>query len=375
MKRKTLALLLSVCMAVAVSACSSTDSGQTTDTQETAETETTGTEEAETTDASDEADAESTDFTIGEMTGTPTDYSDEANWLHLPESNDKDVDTFYIYPTVVLEVDNESGDVPLDDETLQAFAPAIYEEQATVFEDATNVYAPFYREKSLDALTAVDKYEMEQLLYDGVQRTDIYAALDYYFDNYNEGKPFILAAHSQGSAMSKIVLKEYMQAHPDYYERMVAAYPLGISFTEDDFAEYPHMKFAEGEDDTGVIISWNTEGPGNTDAESVVIMDGAKCINPLNWKTDDTYASADENLGSRMDTDGDGVYEDFIPGLADAQINPERDGSLVTTYTGAEPSHPEVFGPQSYHGKDYDFYYYNIQDNVQKRIDAYQAAQ
>ena len=291
MKRKTLALLLSVCMTVVISACSGGDSGQTADILETADTETADTAEAETTGISDETDAESTDFTIGELTGTPTDYSDEANWLHLPESNDKDVDTFYVYPTVVLEVDNETGDVPLDDETLQAFAPALYEEQATVFEDATNVYAPFYREKSLEALTANDKYDMEQALYDGVQRTDVYAALDYYFDNYNEGRPFILAAHSQGSIVVKIILKEYMQAHPDYYERMVAAYPIGFSFTEDDFAENPHMKFATGEDDTGVIISWNTEGPDNKDAESCVILDGAKCINPLNWKTDDTYAS------------------------------------------------------------------------------------
>ena len=377
MKKKTFALLLSICMTMTVtlSACSGADTGQTSDTQEAADTETAEADDANDPSDSDDADTEDTAFEIGELTGEATDYSDESHWVHLPESTDKEVDTFYVYPTVVLEVDDESGDVPLDDETLRQFAPALYEEQATVFEKSTNVYAPYYREKSLESLTSNDKYDMEQALYDGVQRTDVYAALDYYFDNYNEGRPFILAAHSQGSIVVKIILKEYMQAHPDYYERMVAAYPIGFSFTEDDFAENPHMKFATGEDDTGVIISWNTEGPDNKDAESCVILDGAKCINPLNWKTDDTYASAEENAGSRLDTDGDGVYEDIIPSPADAQVNPDRPGSLLTTYTDLEPSFPQVFGPQSFHARDYDLFYYNLQDNVQKRIDAYMAAQ
>ena len=369
MKKRTYAWLLMVSLAVSTvfMACGNADT-PSADTQQTVEEDASEQAEATEEEAAEEASDESA---IGELTGTPTDYSDSTHWLNLPDGNDKEVDTFYIYPTVVLSVDDESGDVPLDNEDLKTFAALIYDEQATVFEEATNVYAPYYREKSLEVLTSYDKNDMEQALYDGVQRTDIYAALDYYFENYNEGRPFILAAHSQGSIVAKIVLKEYMAAHPDYYERMVAAYPLGFSFTEDDFAENPHMKFAEGADDTGVIISWNTEGPGNDGQESCVILDGAKCINPLNWKTDDTYASADENVGSRLDTDGDGTFEDIVPGVADAQINPDRGGALITTYDKAEVSAPEVFGPQSYHGKDYDFYYYNLKENIQTRIDAF----
>ena len=306
---------------------------------------------------------------IGALTGTPTDYSDEAHWLHLPENTDKAVDTFYIYPTVVRETDDPNGDVPLDDANLIEQTANIYENQATVYERDTNVYAPYYREKALDVLTGYDKNEVMDVLYNGVQRTDIYAALDYYFEHYNNGRPFIIAGHSQGSLMTKIVLEEYMGAHPEYYERMVAAYPIGISVTEEELAKSPHLKFAKGETDTGVIVFWNTEGAGNDGQDSLVILDGAKCINPLNWKTDSTYTSAQENLGSRLEKDG--KYEDIVPGVADAQVNPNRPGSLLTTYTELESSVPAVFGPQSYHAHDYDFYYYNIQDNVAKRIAAY----
>ena len=30
-------------------------------------------------------------------------------------------------------------------------------------------------------------------------KADVFAALDYYFENYNHGRPYILAGHSQGS--------------------------------------------------------------------------------------------------------------------------------------------------------------------------------
>lgn len=36
----------------------------------------------------------------------------------------------------------------------------------------------------------------------------------------------------------------------------------GFSHAE-DLAANPALKFAEGADDTGVIVSWNTDGPGN----------------------------------------------------------------------------------------------------------------
>ena len=61
-------------------------------------------------------------------------------------------------------------------------------------------------------------YQMQE------QRTDVYAALDYYFEHYNQGRPFILASHYQGSMMLKIALRDYFREHADYLERMVAAY-------------------------------------------------------------------------------------------------------------------------------------------------------
>ena len=70
--------------------------------------------------------------------------------------------------------------------------------------------------------------------------------------------------------MVKYVLKNYFKEHPDYYKRMVAAYAIGFAITKDDLEAYPHLKFATGESDTGVIVSWNTEGPKCCPARSAL---------------------------------------------------------------------------------------------------------
>ncbi|MBR0224968.1 MAG: DUF3089 domain-containing protein, partial [Thermoguttaceae bacterium] len=161
----------------------------------------------------------------------------------------------------------------------------------------------------------------------------------------------------------------------DYYKRMAAAYVIGFSVTKDELEAYPHLKFATGESDAGVIVSWNTEGPKNVEsnAPNAVVRPNAVSINPLNWKLDDAYAPASENLGSLVLNEETGETEIGDVG-ADAQVVPER--GVIVTNADYEPmtGMPEVFGPQSFHNGDYIFYYNNIKDNVAKRIATYQSA-
>lgn len=173
--------------------------------------------------------------------------------------------------------------------------------------------------------------------------------------------------------MVKYVLKNYFKEHPDYYQRMVAAYVIGYSVTKEDLKNNPHWKFATGETDTGVIVSWNTEGKKNveTNAHNVALLPNAISINPLNWKLDETYAPASKNLGSLMLNEKAARYEIKDIG-ADAKINLAR-GVVVTNAKAAPAELTDFFGPQSFHEDDYNIYYNNLKDNVAKRIAAYRA--
>ena len=158
---------------------------------------------------------------------------------------------------------------------------------------------------------------------------------------------------------------------------MVAAYAIGYSVTTKYLEANPHLKFATGETDTGVIIAWNTEGPKNveTNAHNIVVLPETRSINPLNWKLDETYASASMNLGSIVINAQTGEPSIGDAG-ADAQINLAR--GVVVTHAKADVMPEEVekvaaafFGPDGRHGNDYMYYFNNIKDNVAKRVAAY----
>jgi hypothetical protein len=306
------------------------------------------------------------------------DYSNKANWYKLPEAT-KDVDTFYIYSTVYFGANEGDPDyATLDNAEMLEGLAVEYAIKTSAFEDSTNVFVPLYRQAGMkieaDAWLRTGNIDGPLV---GMPYGDITAALDYYFENCNGGRPFVIAAHSQGSAILRLVLKNYFKEHPDYYARMVAAYPIGYSVTKDDLDANPHLKFATGETDTGVIISWNTEGPKNVEenVSTAVVLPGAISINPLNWKRDETYAPASENLGSLVPDEktGEPVIGDAG---ADAQINLAR--GVVVTNAPSKPVDESVipfFGPDARHGDDYPYYYNNIKDNVAKRIAAYKTGQ
>ena len=307
-------------------------------------------------------------FTGLERYEDPVDYSAPNNWLSLPETVEKNVDVIFLYPTVYGTMTEAAEDMAyIDDMPMRIGAALSAATQASVFAESCNLFIPYYRQFTVEALLDMNDNYPELLQYCVSQ--DIYRMLDYYFEYCNNGRPFILAGHSQGSLWMTYVLEDYMAKHPEYLENMVAAYIIGYSVTEAYLARNPHLKFAEGAADTGVIVSYNTEGPGNKDQFNCVVQEGAISINPINWKRDDSYAGLNENMGS-LNAEGE-----IGPGIADARIDPER-GVVICESIEVVPelqaAMADYFGPESYHLQDYSLYYGNLQKNVADRIAAFE---
>ena len=141
-------------------------------------------------------------------TAQATDYSQKASWLQLPEIT-KDVDAFYVYSTVYVESSYEEGApdyATLDNPEMIMGALGEYETNSSVFEESCNVFVPWYRQAGMKYAGEVSAKtgDIDAALA-GVSYTDMKAALDYYFENCNNGRPFIIAGHSQGSAMVKYI--------------------------------------------------------------------------------------------------------------------------------------------------------------------------
>ena len=307
-------------------------------------------------------------FTGLDRYADPVDYSDPNNWLSLPQTPERDVDVIFLYPTVYGTMAEAEEDVAyIDDMSMRMGAALTAATQASVFAESCNLFIPYYRQFTVEALLEMDASYPQLMEYCVSQ--DIYRMLDYYFKYENQGRPFILAGHSQGSLWLTYVLEDYMAEHPEYLQNMVAAYIIGYSVTEEYLERNPHLKFAEGSDDTGVIISYNTEGPGNTDQYNCVVREGAIAINPITWKRDDSYAPATENLGS-LNAEGE-----LGSGIADARVDPERGVVIcesIDTVPELQEAMADYFGPESYHLQDYSLYYGNLQKNIADRIAAFE---
>jgi hypothetical protein len=310
----------------------------------------------------------------------PVDYALPEHWLALPVTITQPVDLFYLFPTSYRKATPDAPNIAaIDDPGMIKGAQTVYGRQATAFEGVANIFAPYYRQADAAYTLALPKVEQDQVV-GGIPATDAMAAFAYYLEHYNDGRPFILAGHSQGSNVLLFLLSDYMKAHPEVYERMVAAYVIGYSVTPAFLAQNPHLRFAEGPDDTGVIVSYNTEAPtiGGTNP---VVLPGALAINPITWTRDETLAAAEQNLGSiALNPDGTAVLgvdgtPALVPNFADAQVDRAR-GVVMCSTCPVDKLAPgnAVFPKGVFHTFDYPFYYFDIRANAADRIGRYLAS-
>ena len=289
------------------------------------------------------------------------DYSQEALWAYNGTDSGKEADLFLIGPTTYAG-DADSINMSLEDEEEKAnFLGALNMERG-IYEETLDLYAPYYRQGSLSAITEGRMEESYRTAYE-----DVAAAFEYYLENKKGDDPFVLAGFSQGAYMCLQLMKDYPEALSD----MVACYCIGWALTEEEVEEYPQLVPASGETDTGVIVCFSSESEEITDSFFIPEGTWSYSINPLNWKTDSTRADRSLNLGACF-TDYEGNITEEIPELTGAYIDEER-GALKVTDVSPEdyPAALSFLKEGEYHVYDYQFFYRNLQENIRKRVDAY----
>jgi len=181
------------------------------------------------------------------LVGTAPDYSDPALWLTCPTDLKYPVDVIYLYPSACMDP-TAPLICPIDHEGMIQGAKDYFAQQASVFEGVGNIFCPYWRQVNgalLPAMSFQDVDDAEWM----EPRTDVFAALDYYFENLNGGRPYILAGDSQGSRLLGMVLGEYMKVHPEHYERMICAYRIGDAMVSEKHANFIiNVGHAKGED-------------------------------------------------------------------------------------------------------------------------------
>ncbi len=294
------------------------------------------------------------------------DYTQDVFWAALPgREDDADyvlagatpdrqqqaaVDVFFIHPTTYFS--NDAWNQPLPHpETDTITRENVLRSQASAFNHCCRIYAPFYRQATLYAFFD-DSGSGDQAL--ELAYADVRAAFNHYLQHFNQGRPFILASHSQGSRHGDLLVRDMIAGRP-LQQQLVAAYLVGYSLDGNN-----GLEICTGPSATGCQLLWNTVP---ADTPELFSNTETACVNPLNWQPDDTYAGFDANLGAA------GFGADTLePGVADARC---VDGLLQVSAVQSDNFSSQFLDGGNYHIYDYGFYYSNIRANASQRVDAF----
>lgn len=293
------------------------------------------------------------------------DYAQPEGWLTLPDDPGRfPVDMVWIYPTVLM--DDSHWLMDTSDPAQRDLARPTLVRQAGVFSSQANVYAPLYRQMNLAGLS-LDEAELGQLMRYGQE--DVTRALDYYLTNFNQGRPFILAGHSQGSNLLVDWALEHL-GDTGAEDRLVAVYAIGWSITPADLERNPAMEMCGRSDQTGCFICYNSMEAGRQDV-APTLAPGSLAVNPLSWTTDGEFVPASRNLGAVFFAEDGSATT--IPAYTSAQI---VDGGLVVVPSDPEMVHltNSLFPAGVYHAFDYSLFFENLRANAAERIEAWEAA-
>lgn len=206
------------------------------------------------------------EFLVSEIPKSP-DYKELNSWAAHPLKDDSIIDifyntkkenlradVFYIYPTLLTDNNNDSWNS--DPENLDqnnTVKNIAIKYQASAWANAGKIYSPFYRQvhyrSFYEPYTSNGGKKAGKIAYNDIKR-----AFVYYLENLNNGRPIIIAGHSQGAYHCKQLLKDFFD-DKDLQNQLVAAYLPGTRVDINEFKTIQPMKDPE---DTKGYLSWNT---------------------------------------------------------------------------------------------------------------------
>ncbi len=296
------------------------------------------------------------------------DYGSQNNWVICEEKirENCEVDIFYVLPTIYSDKNNAYM-LWDNNKSLQKKAQMIAVQHTDIFSGYCRVFAPYYRQAEFSRCVKEINLPAEKQTFIWKGINDVRDAFRYYMKHYNKGRPFILLGFSQGSvALLEVMKTEF--ADRKVNAKLVAAYLIGYPKMPKSFPRYPHLRTAQRADDTGVIITYNSQAPGKVKSYFTGDKD-VYCINPVNWRTDGKIAEKNEHKGSR--------FFDFRSGkptdkkmFVSAEIDPATGGLIVIPAERGKYD-SRLLGKGVYHMFDLNFFYCDLRANGQLRINAF----
>jgi hypothetical protein len=315
------------------------------------------------------------------------DYAQSVFWAALPQKEDPadlvpaglqqlyksgeaPVDVFFVHPTGYWHNEDWNSPMRIDSVTAEN-TRWMMANQASPFNGCCNVYAPRYRQAGMWAYMSGDEAVTERAL--ALAYDDVARAFEYYLKHYNQGRPFILAAHSQGSEHGMRLLEQVITQTPRV-SQLVAAYLIGGGLEQTRIEKLEDIRICDEAKQNQCIIHWSAFGQGGVVEEQY--LGTLLCTNPLTWKAHGAKAPKEQNQGMVVPTGDYGLFvrEEQARG---AQFGPLsaptahftsaecRDGILYVDENAPGTFPDYTYMPdKDYHLLDFALFYIDIRENA-----------
>jgi hypothetical protein len=150
---------------------------------------------------------------------TTIQHQDEPDEVVTPEPGARELDCFYVYPTVSNDATRNS------DKSRDPELESIAKYQAARFSLECRVFAPIYRQGTLATLAATNAGGQpadRELAY-----SDVVDAWHSYLAKENDGRGVVIIGHSQGTSMLRLLLGREIEKYPAQRRLLVSALLLG----------------------------------------------------------------------------------------------------------------------------------------------------
>jgi hypothetical protein len=162
-------------------------------------------------------------------------------------------DCFYVYPTVS---DQPTGNANLRIDP-EENSIALY--QAARYSQYCRVFAPMYRQETLAGIGLGKTTTPPNA---ALALSDVRNALKDYLTHYNQGRPFVLIGHSQGSFVLRSVIKLDVDPKPAVRKRMLSAILMGgnvlVKTGSDIGGDFKHMRACHSNTQLGCVVAFST---------------------------------------------------------------------------------------------------------------------
>ncbi len=160
------------------------------------------------------------------------------------------VDCFYVYPTVSGQARTNAT------RTVEPELRSVAEQQAARFSEVCRMFAPVYRQLTLNAIGSEIPAAAAALAY-----RDVVSAWRDYLRNHNRGRGVVLIGHSQGSYLLRQLARDEIDRRRRVRRRLVSALLLGgnvlVKKGRDSGGDFRNIRACRAPGQTGCVIGYS----------------------------------------------------------------------------------------------------------------------